>query len=101
MITPAATDKVAADWSALYEPASDSRSGNDGYIGGAVILPGSAPLEIDHSMTRVITVKAAQPMVYYAGAGTSKRDMTDAAKWFDYVSQAAAEVAAPLQVSVK
>ncbi len=93
--------KTGADWSALYEPASDSRSGKDGYIGGAVVLPGSSPLEIDHSMTRVVTVKAGQPMVYYAGAGTSKRDMTDAAKWFDYVGQTAASLAAPLQVTVK
>lgn len=93
--------KNGADWSALYEPASDSHAGGDGYIGGAVILPGAEPLTVDGAMTRVVSVKAGQPMVYYAGAGTSKRDMTDASKWFDYVAQTAAEVAAPLQVSVK
>ncbi len=90
------------NYSALYEPASDSHTPTgDGSIGGAVIALGSQGATVDGTMARLVQVKAGEPMTYYAGGATSKREMTDAAKWFSYVATTAAELGAPLQVSVK
>lgn len=92
---------TGANYDALYEPASDSRTeGGDGSIGGAVIMLNGKAMQVDGNMARVSNVKSGEPLTYYAGAATSKAGI-DAAKWETITSETAAQIATPFQVAVK
>lgn len=85
---------------ALYEPASFSPSGNDGPLGGGVVLPGGKAMQIDNEAVCVATAQIGKPFVYYSGAGTSKQGIT-AEQWAQMVSDEYQRVTNPLKVSIE
>lgn len=97
-----AEKKVGSDYVALMEPASDSKTGTDGNIALAVIVPqmtGSA--NADESLLATATATNGKPFVYYNGAGWSKYGVPDLKSWIRITEEQAQKIKNPLQVSFK
>ena len=84
---------------ALYEPASDSHSGNDGPLGGSVVMPGGKPERIGDIAACVGTARSGQPLMYYMGAGTSKQDIS-AEQWVLMTTREQMLLQHPLKVTL-
>ncbi len=89
-------------WLAFREEASDTKDPEaDGDIFGAVVAAGSRiEAEADGHAVAVVDVKPDVPMIYYAGTGWSKGDITSTDQWVALANEQAAAILEPLRITV-
>ncbi len=99
--TPTAPKIVSDGYVCLYEPASDSREGNEGDMGLAVIMRGGKGVEALDHILEVQSVSPGGSVIYYHGSGWSKGGVPDAATWEAMVKAEANALNNPLVVKIK
>ncbi|MFI3247866.1 MAG: DUF4861 family protein [Rikenellaceae bacterium] len=88
---------------AIYERASDDKSGVGGSIGVAVILPSSEgeTQVVSKHLLMPQSVECGDVIPYYIGSGWSKGGVENSQKWFDMVQQESQKISNPLVVTLK
>ncbi len=83
----------------VWEPLTEPSAGMDGT---GIVLPAGVAARTVHADGNayfVLNAKPNIPIVYYAGAGWSKSDMTDESAWHKYLKDFSLSVQHPLQLS--
>lgn len=71
-------------------------------VGTGIVLPAGAAAttrEADGNLYFVLNAKPDLPIVYYAGAGWSKSDISDQVAWRKYLKDFSVDLQRPLQLS--
>ena len=90
-----AEDGIASVWEPLTDPSA-------GMVGTGIVLPAGAAAttrEADGNLYFVLNAKPDLPIVYYAGAGWSKSDISDQVAWRKYLKDFSVDLQRPLQLS--
>jgi hypothetical protein len=89
-------------WLAVYEPASDSRSGTDGMIGTAALTAqaSDSAVVMEKSMVYVLRVAAGASLRYMAGAAASKAGVSQE-QWYALVQRQSQRMHQPIAVKIK
>lgn len=102
VIHDGARTHMGKDFVAMMEAASDSRTGNDGDIACAVVMPGmEKSVNGPEHVLAIRTVRSGEPLVYYSGAGWSKNGVPDMDTWVRMTTDKAMNIQHPLQVTFK
>jgi hypothetical protein len=83
----------------VWEPLTDPSAGMDGT---GIVLPAgvaAATTQADGNIYFVLTAKPNDAVVYYAGAGWSKSDVSEQAAWQKYLKDFSLNLQHPLQMS--
>lgn len=83
----------------VWEPLTDASAGMDGT---GIVLPAGVAATVarsDGNIYFVLGAKRDVPIVYYAGAGWSKSDISDQATWQKYLRDFSMNLQRPLQTS--
>ncbi|MEG1700848.1 MAG: DUF4861 family protein [Alistipes sp.] len=97
------TVSTGEGWMALCEATSDTKDPvRDGDIYVGIILPEAQmlPDSVGHALA-VKSVKAGQPLTYYAGTGWSQGGIDDMAEWLEKIEEQQAAVLTPLSVVIR
>lgn len=102
IIHPGVVTHVGKNFVAMMEPASDSKTGQDGNIACAVIMPQmEKSLTTSDHILAIGTATAGVPFVYYNGAGWSKYGVPDMDAWKSITTETAERIQHPLKVAFR
>lgn len=91
-------------WMGVWDEADRPKGLTNGMNGVGVVFPPGAGLEFkeaENQLWFLTTVKAGEPLVYYAGAGWSKGGFPEMGDWETCVANFARRIRSPLKVHIQ